>query len=165
MKSIAAVLLGVLAWIGPVAPASESVSPQQKAESQLLRIHLGELEGHRRTNVDMLLANAQDGFVYVRDGKISRSDMPEMRQHFQQYFKNATYSVYEDIDPPIVRASMDGTMGWIISRTRARRSQKNNASGKSNTEEFVYAGIMTYELREGVWYRVANVSTFEPAVQ
>ncbi len=163
------VLLVTGAWVRPAATTPESVSAQQKAESQLLQIHLRELESHRKTDVAGLLVNAQDGFVYVRDGKISRTNVSDMRQHFQQYFKDATYEVYEDIDPPIVRASKDGTMGWIISRTRSRRSQKDSASGsssgRSNTEEFVYAGIMTYELRDGVWYRVSNVSTFEPAAK
>jgi len=30
-------------------------------------------------------------------------------------------------------------------------------------EKFVYAGIMTYEKRDGRWVRVANVSTAEPS--
>jgi hypothetical protein len=163
MKSIAiAVILSTVVWI---APTSEPVSHQQKAESELLQLHLGELEAHRKTDVEALLAHAQDGFVYVRDGKISRTNVSDTRESFRRSFKDTIYYLYEDIEPPVVRASEDGKMGWIISRTRARRSQKDSATGKSNSEEFVYAGIMTYELKGGKWYRVSNVSTFEPTPQ
>jgi hypothetical protein len=48
----------------------------------------------------------------------------------------------------------------MIVRTRIRRVQKN-ASGEEKEEKAVYAGIMTYEKRDGRWVRVANVSTFE----
>jgi len=165
MKSVAmAVILGIVAWIAPSVFTSGPVSPRQKAESELLQIHLDELAAHRKTDVDAVLAHAQDQFVYVRDGKISRTDVSAMRDQMRQYFKDATYYLYEDLEPPVIRASEDGTMGWIISRVRARRSQKD-ATGKSNSEEFVYAGITTYEVKGGKWYQVSNASTFEPTPQ
>lgn len=49
----------------------------------------------------------------------------------------------------------------MITRLRVRRTQKD-ASGAPQEARFVYAGIMTYEKRDGRWLRVANVSTFEP---
>jgi len=52
-------------------------------------------------------------------------------------------------------------MAWMIVRTKIRRVQKT-AHGAEKDEKAVYAGIMTYEKREGRWVRVANVSTFEP---
>jgi hypothetical protein len=163
MNSIAmAVIVGTLAWISTGAPTSGPVSSRQKAESELLQLHLGELEAHRNANVEALLVNAQDGFVYVRDGKISRTNVSDTRESFRKSFKDTTYFLYEDIEPPIVRASEDGKLGWVIGRLRGRRSQKDSATGKDNSEDFVYAGIMTYELKGGKWYRVSNVSTFEP---
>jgi hypothetical protein len=65
------------------------------------------------------------------------------------------------MEPPIVRVSQDGTLGWVITRTRVRRTQKDAAGAETETR-FVYAGITTYEKRDGRWRRVANVSTFEP---
>jgi hypothetical protein len=45
-------------------------------------------------------------------------------------------------------------------RTRIRRVQKK-PDGTEKEEKAVYAGIMTYEKRDGRWVRVANVSTAE----
>jgi hypothetical protein len=166
MKPIAvAIILACLTWILSVAPASEPASSKQKAESELLEIHLRGYEAHRKTDLEALLAHAQDGFIYVRNGAISRTNTSDMRENMRKYFKDVTYHVYEDLESPIIRASEDGKMGWIICRTHARRSQKDSATGKVNLEEFVYAGITTYELRDGKWYQVANVSTFEPTGQ
>jgi hypothetical protein len=42
-------------------------------------------------------------FVHVRDGKISRNDASAMHEPMR-YSKDATYYLYEDFEPPIVRA-------------------------------------------------------------
>jgi hypothetical protein len=51
-------------------------------------------------------------------------------------------------------------MAWMIVRTHVRRAEPDDAGGRRACE-FVYAGIMTYEKRDGRWARIANVSTFE----
>jgi len=88
-------------------------------------------------------------------GKIGRTTRQAVRDFFNGYFDGADYLQYEDAEPPAVAVSDDGSMGWVISRTRVRRTQKGAE------RSFVYAGIMTYQKRDGVWIRVANVSTFE----
>jgi hypothetical protein len=83
-----------------------------------------------------------------------------MKASFDDYFKNAKYYEWDDLEPPIVRISDDASMAWMIARTKVRRTQKL-ATGEEKERAFVYAGIMTYEKRQGKWVRVANVSTFE----
>jgi len=161
MKAL--VLALVLGTTGAMLMASkESSSTQEQARRALLKVHELELQAHRQTDVKLLMASVQKDFIYVRDGKIAHSSPEEVRAKFEKYFKNAKYQVYEDMEPPVVYASDDGGMGWVISRTHARRTQLNPATGKEEREEFIYAGIMTYELKGTKWVRVANVSTFEP---
>lgn len=52
-------------------------------------------------------------------------------------------------------------MAWMITRVSVRRVQKE-ATGVEREQKFIYAGIMTYEKKDGKWVREANVSTFEP---
>ena len=80
---------------------------------------------------------------------------------FTGYFRDAKYYEWDDVEEPITRISNDSSMAWMITRTRIRRVQKA-ADGAEKEENAVYAGIMTYEKRDGRWVRVANVSTFEP---
>ena len=133
-----------------------SPAPDLAAErNALLEMHRAEIRAHVELDAAALAEDHGDDFVSVTRGKISRSSSDETRRFFESYFEGASYPQYEDAQPPIVRVSDDGSMGWIISRTRVRRVK----DGKESS--FVYAGMMAYEKRNGRWVRVANVSTFE----
>lgn len=128
---------------------------------QLLKIHASDRRAHFETNAKLLMEHAADDFISVSNGSIQRPTRAESLKFFEQYFKDAKYYEWDDLEPPIVRVSNDASMAWMIVRTRVRRAQ--TASGGEATERtFVYAGIMAYEKKAGRWVRVANVSTFEP---
>ena len=141
------------------ASAQPSVNLEQE-KAELLRLHKSDGEAHFKTDVDLLLANSPEQFISVSRGKISRSSEADARKMFTAYFRDAKYSEWDDVEEPIIRISKDASMAWMITRTRVRRVQRN-AEGAEKEEKFVYAGIMTYEKRDGRWVRVANVSTFE----
>lgn len=126
------------------------------AVQELLKLHEEERRAHFETNIDLLQKDAPESFISVRNGKIYRVSKSDERQMFEEYFKDAKYLKWDDLEPPIVRVSADGTMGWVIVRVEVRR-----LSGEKKEEAFIYAGIMTYEKQNGKWGRIANVSTFE----
>ena len=134
----------------------------EKERAELLRLHKSDREAHFRTDVELLQDSAPEEFITVSDGKIYRVTKSDERKHFADYFKGAKYYEWDDVEEPIVRISKDGSMAWMITRIRVRRTQKNDA-GMEREQKFTYAGIMTYEKRGGKWMRVANVSTFEPS--
>jgi hypothetical protein len=132
----------------------------EQARQELLAIHAADRRAHFATDASALVARQAESFVYVGDGAIQRIARDDMRQTFERYFKNATYSEWDDLEPPIVQVSPDGGLGWMITRTKVRRMQVDE-SGAAHEREFIYAGIMTYEKQAGQWVRTANVSTFE----
>src|SRR3954471_23892857 len=143
--------------------ASTSAEPSadlEKEKAELLRIHKSDRESHFKTDVDRLLENSPEEFISVGRGKISRSSKDDARKMFTGYFRDAKYYEWDDVEEPIIRISNDGSIAWMITRTRVRRVQKK-PDGAEQEEKFVYAGIMTYEKRDGHWVRVANVSTSE----
>lgn len=132
----------------------------EKERAALMEVHRTDRRAHFETDAKLLLEHSAEDFIYVGNGKISRSTRAEMKAEFEDYFKNAKYYEWDDLEPPIVRISNDASMAWMIVRTKVRRTQKQ-ADGKDEERSFVYAGIMTYEKRQGKWVRIANVSTFE----
>jgi hypothetical protein len=131
--------------------------PDLEAERRaLLEIHRAEIRAHVERDVEALAGNHGDDFVSAYGGKISRADREATRKFFTTYFAGAAYPQYEDLEPPVIKVSDDGSMGYIVSRMRVRRV----VDGRE--EPFVYAGVMIYTKRDGVWTRVANASTFEP---
>lgn len=132
-----------------------------QARQELLAIHAHDRRAHFATDADALLAYHPDTFINVRDGAIRRMPRETIRENFKTYFANAEYHEWDDLEPPVIQIAQDASIAWMIVRTRSRRT-KTDDLGNAQQEEFVYAGIMTYEKREGQWIRTANVSTFEP---
>ncbi|HYG81791.1 MAG TPA: hypothetical protein VD861_15445 [Pyrinomonadaceae bacterium] len=157
MKTFALSLLLTLCCFG--AAAAQKVD-LEKERAALLEVHRTDRRAHFETDADLLLKHSAEEFIYVGNGKISRSTRAGMRAEFEDYFKDAKYYEWDDLEPPIVRISDDASMAWMIVRTKVRRTQKQ-AGGEEKERSFVYAGIMTYEKQKGKWVRIANVSTFE----
>jgi hypothetical protein len=158
VKPLTVILLFVACAVCASAQPSANL---EKDKAELLRLHKSDREAHFKTDVEMLLENSPEEFISVSRGKISRSGKADARKMFTQYFRDAKYYEWDDVEEPIIRISNDSSMAWMITRTRVRRVQRN-AAGAEQEEKFDYAGIMTYERRDGRWVRVANVSTFDP---
>jgi hypothetical protein len=132
----------------------------EQARQELLALHAHDRQAHFATDSDTLVTPFAESIIDVRNGFVQRVSREDKRQDFEQYFKNATYYEWDDLEPPIVQVSQDASLGWMITRTKVRRTQLDDA-GATHEREFIYAGIMTYEQREGEWLCTANVSTFE----
>lgn len=132
----------------------------EKTKRELLAIHASHRKAHFDTDAQALIANQAESYIYVRDGAIHRTSRDASLQQFEGYFENATYYEWDDLEPPIVQVSQDASLAWMITRTRVRRTQTDE-SGEQRDSEFVYAGVMMYERRDGQWIYTANVSTFE----
>ncbi len=124
-----------------------------------MAIHASHREAHFAGDAQALLADQAETFIRVSNGRVQHIPRDARRQDFEQYFKDATYYAWDDLEPPIVQVSQDATLAWMITRIEVRREQLD-ASGDAHEQAFFYAGIMTYEKREGRWIRTANVSTF-----
>ncbi|MDQ3803504.1 MAG: hypothetical protein M3416_06695 [Acidobacteriota bacterium] len=160
MKSLITVLLFVAAS-GFARAQTRPPVDLEKEKAELLRLHKADREAHFKTDAGLLQEASPEEFIAVSGGKIHRVKKADERKQFEEYFKGAKYYEWDDVEEPIVSVSQDGSMAWMITRVRVRRTQKD-AAGAEKEEKFVYAGIMTYEKRAGKWVRVANVSTFEP---
>src|SRR3954454_20105386 len=156
MKAFALLLFIACAGSASAEPSAD----MDKEKAELLRIHKSDRAAHFQTDVDRLLENSPEEFISVGRGKINRSSKEDAHKMFTGYFRDAKYYEWDDVEEPIIRISNDASMAWMITRTRVRRVQKK-PDGVEQEEKFVYAGIMTYEKRDGRWVRVANVSTAE----
>jgi hypothetical protein len=107
-------------------------------EASLLKMHQQDRQAHFKTDVELLLKGSPETFITVSRGKIDHVKKAQEREMFRKYFQNATYYEWDDLETPIVRVSKDGTMGWIITRIKVRRVQKDT-DGKEREEKFVYA--------------------------
>jgi hypothetical protein len=153
-----AMLAGLLCF-APAPPLIHADAETAKAE--LLALHQADRRAHFHHDMDALIAAVPAEFIYVRDGKVQTQTKEDLRKRFTQYFQGAEFSAWDDLEPPIIHASPDGQMGWMVVRVKIAYS-KTDAAGKKSQEQSVIAWMSVYEKQEGKWVHVANASTFEP---
>lgn len=139
----------------PLDVAHAPAPDPDEEEASLLAMHRAEIRAHLERDAGWIAETHGEDFVSASGGKLQRSDPEQTLAFFTRYFDGAVYLQYEDAEPPVVRVSDDGSLGWVLSRTRVRRTQ----GGREHS--FVYAGMMGYRKVDGRWIRVANASTFE----
>jgi hypothetical protein len=129
----------------------------ENEKAVLLEMHNADRRAHFATDIKAAIASAHEPQIYVRDGVIQRLSHSDMEKTFREYFRDATFLEWNDMEEPIVNVSGDGTMGWMVERLKVRRVIK----GEERERQFIYAGITVYEKRDGTWLKIANASTFK----
>jgi Tetratricopeptide repeat len=158
LRESAVLRLDLLARCGVAGPGARI--DLEAARRELLDIHEADRRAHFTTDAVLLGTTAGESFLTVSRGKLETVTAAGERRMFEGYFRGARYEAWDDLEPPVVHVSDDGSMAWIVSRVRVKRTEPG-ADGQPRERAFVYAGIMTYARRDGRWTRTANVSTFE----
>ena len=152
-----------IVWIGVVAlvvlGGCVSREAAYSGEEELLQLQALQRRAHLEENADLLTSIFADSFISVENGAISRPSRQESRARFQAYFDGVEFLAWEDITPPIIRVSGDGTLGHVLVHKRVRL--RDPASGRESETEFAW--METYEKRGGEWRLTTVVSTQRPA--
>jgi hypothetical protein len=96
---------------------------QKQAETELLSLHKEERRAHFEHDLKFLLAHVAPQLLDVRDGRVNRMSIADVRERFQEYFTHARFSAWDHLEPPVVRASPDGKSAWMIVRVRIAYSK------------------------------------------
>jgi hypothetical protein len=161
--SIASVFLaGLCCLSNALVPArSITLDTQATAKAELLALHQAARRAHLNRDVDFIVAGTGTEFTTVHEGRVKVMSRDDVRKQFTEYFRGAEFSAWDDLEPPIIRVSPDGKMGWMIVRVRIAYT-KTDADGAKSKEDTVMAWMSVYEKRDGKWLLIANASTSEP---
>src|SRR5215469_5042966 len=97
----------------------------ERERAALLELHASVRRAHFETDVGLLVANDAEEWVNVRDGTITWRRREDVADFFRTYFEGATYHEWDDVEPPIVRVSDDGTLAWMIVHVRVRGTKRD----------------------------------------
>ena len=122
---------------------------------QLLEMHKQVLDAHKNHGLEKWLNGFTDDYVSANRGEISYPTPSEQRNRFRPYINSTSFEYYRDMVPPVVRVSMDGTLGWVIAQVEAK--------GQSGDDlyQFQSAWIELYEKKNGEWVGIGNVSNMK----
>jgi len=153
--------------------ASPGATPARAARSAALDLvtlqaredvaarHALEREAHMDRNVDLLLSLMADDFVMVDGGAVQRPSRAETRARFDAYFKAVKFHKWDDLAPPSIRVSRDGTLASVLVRKEVVLVPAD-AAADAKPVRTVFAWMETWEKRDGRWMLVALCSTREP---
>ncbi len=129
----------------------------EKEKYALIRRHIQDRRAHFDRDIDTLLAGMAAEQINVRDGRVSRRSQAEAEDGFAVYFDLVTqFSHWDDIQPPIIQISQDGSMAWMVNQIRLHYRSSNDEE-----TDVTCAWLMVYEKQDGDWVAVANASTFK----
>ena len=136
----------------PTAPSAD------EARSSLLAAHALERQTHLARDADRIAALAVEGFVLLNEGQIQILSVSEQRAHFAKYFARVTFERWDDLEPPRVWVSADGTLGSVAVRKEVITRSVEDGS----TDRAVFAWLETWERGPEGWRLRALASTREP---
>jgi hypothetical protein len=134
-------------------PASGIDLDAERAE--LLAMHAAVRRAHFETSPGGVIANDADEWINVREAGITVRRRDDDLKLFTDYFADATYHQWDDVEPPIVKVADDASIAWMIFHLRVRRTQH------AEVLDFEYAGIETYEKRASRWVKTTETGTFK----
>jgi hypothetical protein len=138
---------------------SSSLPAAEHARAELLAAHQSDRWAHFQRDVDLLLDGQAPVFISASRGELFRASLADTRSRFDRMFSAARYLEWDDLEPPVITVSDDGTLGTTLVRIRVRRLENPGAPEAKETT-FEYAGTMIYERQDGRFVRTQNASTF-----
>lgn len=152
---IAALALVAASVLGVGRPPDPSA-----ARRQVLAEVAKERAAHLNHDVELLLSNLADDFTSVDHGNVTHPTREQMRQRFKAYFGSVEFRAWDDLAPPVVNVSADGTMATVLIQKLVRTVSKDAANDpKAEISETRFAWLEVWRWSGGAWKNVMIVST------
>lgn len=140
-------------------PGSCSPGPDLEADrAALLRLRDEQRAAHLEKDAERLVSSFSDSFLSIEEGEVERPSRPESLRAFRSYLESVEFLEWEDIEPPVIRISADGSMAYVIVHKRVRLVPVGGGTPRLT----VYAWLETWEKRDGEWELTAVASTDRP---
>jgi hypothetical protein len=135
--------------------------PADNDLAELRRLLDQERAAHIGRDARRLVSLFADGYIQVGSGRITRPTRSESLARFQTYFDRSEFLAWDDIEPPVIRISADGSMAYVIVRKRVHLVS-TDADGQRAEHETTFAWMEAWEQVGGRWVLQAVASTNEP---
>ncbi len=139
-------------------PKPLEIPPRIADMVELLRMHEEQKTAHLTYNAELLVGDSPERPTTVQRGSVVKRTRSEDLARFKAYFGSFKFLEWEDIVPPVIRISKDGTMATKIVQKRVRGISKDK-DGKETTEHVVYAWLEVLEKIDEKWRLVTIAST------
>ncbi len=170
------VLVWAATWLAcTTAPRMAPNTGAERAQilAELQGFHEQQQQAHFEGDAELFVSMFADPLLMVKDGEVRTLTRAESRRANQAYFDSTTFLAWDDIAPPIVHVSQDGTMAWRLVQKRVRALGDDDNDGIEEEGETIFAWMEAWERLDGVWRlmiatsteRIATATATEPTDQ
>jgi sulfatase modifying factor 1 len=132
-------------------------NPQQSEDvNELLRMHYHDRAAHFNRDATAIYSNFADEFFNMGNGQVTSGDREAGRKRMQAYFDASTFLEWDDLTPPVISVSDDGSMAFVLVHKKVRLLDKNDG-GKEKIA--VFAWSTTLRKIAGKWKMTSVTST------
>ena len=140
---------------------AQSFDPEFET-GRIMEIHNRQRDLHFNKDLDAL-SQITEGFISVNKGVIQTPSVEENRLKWKNYFDSVEFMKWDDIVPPIIRFSDDGTMAYtVVNKEIVVQYLDENKKRKEETTIFAWVAI--YKKYSTGWQIDCIVSTNQPPV-
>ncbi|MBX3244481.1 MAG: DUF4440 domain-containing protein [Acidobacteria bacterium] len=131
---------------------------RKKDMAELLRLHEQQKTAHLTNNAELFIEMFAEHFMQLQRGNAAERGKADSLERFRTYFANYKFLEWEDIKPPVIKISKDGTMATKIVQKRVRGTYTYE-DGKVEDDHTIFAWLEVWEKIKGKWKVTAIAST------
>ena len=155
--SILIVLIFAVAAFGQTKTVTKKDSTN-KDRDELMRLHKEHQKAHLTYDAELFVKSFGENLTQIQRGQVKTNTKEENLKRFENYFANYKFIEWEDINPPVIKISKDGTLATVIVEKRVRGTYKNE-KGEEEKDHSIFAWLEVWEKIEGKWKIVTIAST------
>jgi len=129
--------------------------------AEVKRLHKRQRQAHLSYDAEMLVDLLSDPCTEIQRGNSVRRSREDNLKRFRNYFRNVKFKAWDDIQPPVIRMSRDGTLATLIAQKKVVAYSRSDIEKKA--DETVFAWTETWEKLDGRWKITVITSTRQPA--
>jgi hypothetical protein len=133
----------------------------QDGEAELLSLHQQQREAHFSEDAQSLVDQLAENFLSVNHGRIDSLNRANDVEGFEHYFRVVEFKKWDDINPPVVRFSDDGSMAYMVVDKNVV-VESTDSAGNKNEETTHFAWVAIFKKQESGWKIECVASTNEP---
>ena len=124
-------------------------------KAAILRLYETTRQGHLEGDPAKLLAQYGDQWDDLRDGTVVSRTLGEELDRMTDFFAGLRYLVWDDVNPPRIEVSTDGTLAWLLGEVRARAMQ-TQPDGSEREIAYRCSWLQVYTKQGGAWAAIIN---------
>jgi hypothetical protein len=112
-------------------------------------------QGHLEGDPQKFLAQYGEQWEDLRDGTTIVTTRADEFDRITRHLAETRYLAWDDVAPPRVEVSADGTMAWLLAEIRATAVQ-SRSDGPDREITYRCSWVQVYTQRDGRWQATVN---------